>query len=196
MFGRLMPPAGPSTIMFKPSTVVLKPSTMVLDASAVVIAREARADQGLFRVVDAAASRMIDHLGSPVGVRRPERPEPIATPHHTEHPMQIRLIDGRIPTTPAMLEFVQTKVQCAVGRFADRVREISVRIADLNGPRGGVDKQCTMIAALSRGGTAEVVVKHRDADFYAAIAGAAHALKPVVANRLERAKSARRGQES
>lgn len=109
--------------------------------------------------------------------------------------MQIRFIDGRIPTTPGMLEFVQSHITAAVGRFASRIRDIRVRIADVNGPRGGLDKRCVILATVSgRGaGGGDVIVRHGDSDFYAAIAGAAHGLKHLLARRIDRGHTKRHG---
>lgn len=102
--------------------------------------------------------------------------------------MHIRLIDGDIPTTSGMLGFVHARIAAAVGRLVSQVREVRVRITDVNGPKRGIDKECVMIAVLDRGGRAEVIVRRREADFYAAIAGAAHALKPAVARRVGRGR--------
>lgn len=112
--------------------------------------------------------------------------------------MKIQLIDGRIPTTPGMLAFVHSRITAALGRFAARLESIRVRISDINGPRGGVDKRCVILATVSgregaggRGG-GEVIARHFDGDFYAAIAGAVHALKRLVARRLDRGRTKRR----
>lgn len=98
--------------------------------------------------------------------------------------MQVRLIDGKIPTTPGMLLFVTRHVNASVGRFARRVAEVKVRIADENGPKGGVDKRCVIVARLDGDASGVVVVRRRHADFYGAIAAAAHALKRRLARDL------------
>ena len=42
--------------------------------------------------------------------------------------------------------------QFALDRFAGAIREVDVRLADLNGPRGGVDKLCRVqLRMLPRG---------------------------------------------
>lgn len=111
--------------------------------------------------------------------------------------MQIQLIDGRISATPGMLEFVQSQITAAVGRFASRIRAVRVRIADVNGPphRGGLDKRCVILATVNgRGaGGGEVIVRHGHSDFYAAIAGAAYTLKRRVSRRIDRGHMRRHG---
>ena len=106
--------------------------------------------------------------------------------------MQIRLIDRSIQTTPGMLEFVHSHITAAVRQFASRVREIRVQIADVNGPKGGLDKRCVILATVS-GGRGHVIARHRDSEFYATIAGAAHALKRLVARRIDRDHTKRGG---
>ncbi|CAG0957333.1 hypothetical protein PHYC_00538 [Phycisphaerales bacterium] len=102
--------------------------------------------------------------------------------------MQIRLIDGRIATTPGMLEFVHTRLAAAVGRFASRLREVRVRIVDVNGPKGGLDKRCVILATVNgrgKGGGSVVIARECAAGFYAAIAGASHTLKRLVTRYME-----------
>ncbi len=102
--------------------------------------------------------------------------------------MQVRLIDGRIPTTPGMLEFVHSRIAAAVGRFASRLREVRIHITDVNGPKGGLDKRCVILATVNgrgRGGGGVVIARECEGDFYAAIAGAAHTLKRLVTRYME-----------
>lgn len=48
-------------------------------------------------------------------------------------------------------ETIERRVRFALGRFAHRILRAEVILADVNGPRGGRDKRCTvqvMLAAL------------------------------------------------
>lgn len=47
-------------------------------------------------------------------------------------------------------ELIERRLQFALGRFGSRIRSLSVRLSDLNGPRGGVDKKCLVAVRLSR----------------------------------------------
>jgi len=40
------------------------------------------------------------------------------------------------------VDLARTRLEFALGRFAGRVRSVSVSLTDLNGPRGGLDKKC------------------------------------------------------
>jgi len=50
----------------------------------------------------------------------------------------------------------ERRLHFATDRFRDDIREIDVAFRDVNGPRGGIDKQCRVIAKLSRGGTVQI----------------------------------------
>ncbi|MFT3768407.1 MAG: HPF/RaiA family ribosome-associated protein [Minicystis sp.] len=59
------------------------------------------------------------------------------------------------------------KLQLALARFGDRIASIKISLADVNGPKGGVDKTCRV---LVHGREAwSVVVSEQDADPYALI---------------------------
>jgi ribosomal subunit interface protein len=87
-------------------------------------------------------------------------------------------------TTAAIQDHVERRILFAVGRFAPRVEEVSVRLGDANGPRGGNDKTCRTVASLH--GVGQVVVEDADADLYAAVDRAASRLGRTVARAVDR----------
>ena len=52
-------------------------------------------------------------------------------------------------TPPALLPRVERRVRTALRRFAAHIRAVRVHLADINGPRGGVDKECTIAIRLA-----------------------------------------------
>jgi putative sigma-54 modulation protein len=76
----------------------------------------------------------------------------------------------------------ERRLQFATDRFQDHIREIGVVFRDVNGPRGGVDKQCRLIAMLRRGGTLEI--EETRSDFVDAISRAAKRLRLVLTRRI------------
>jgi ribosome-associated translation inhibitor RaiA len=66
---------------------------------------------------------------------------------------------------------VKKRLAFKLGKLARAIERISVRLEDVNGPRGGVDKQCRIKVVLR--GMQSVVVQHADHDVLAAIDGAA-----------------------
>jgi ribosome-associated translation inhibitor RaiA len=72
----------------------------------------------------------------------------------------------------------------ALGRFEGRVNVVTARLADLNGPRGGVDKRCRISVAVRAGDP--VLVEDADTDLYAAIDRAAERAGRAVWRQLAR----------
>ena len=66
--------------------------------------------------------------------------------------MTIRLnIQGRkVFLSRKLRQHVERRVRRAIHRFESRIRLISVVLADVNGPKGGNDKVCRVIVALTR----------------------------------------------
>ena len=51
---------------------------------------------------------------------------------------------------------VDRRVAFELSRFGRQVRAVTVNLEDLNGPRGGIDKRCSMQADLAPGDTVRV----------------------------------------
>ena len=86
--------------------------------------------------------------------------------------------------TDGLRTHVERRLAFALDRFGEQVERVTVRVADVNGPRGGPDKACRVDAALRTGH--RVHIDERDLDAYAAIDRAAHRLGHTVSRRLER----------
>ncbi len=92
--------------------------------------------------------------------------------------------------TTALRAFVERRLGAALRRHAVAAHRVSARLADVNGPRGGIDKSCVIEV---RGPALQpVVVRERDADLYAAIDRAAARLDRTLARRVGRRRRARR----
>ena len=104
--------------------------------------------------------------------------------------MQIEIQARGFKLTEALRTQAERRVRFALGSTSGRVRSVVMRLVDENGPRGGVDKRCTIRAALP--GVPPVVIEQQEADLYVAIDRAADRAGRAVARRLERASSGRR----
>jgi hypothetical protein len=77
---------------------------------------------------------------------------------------------GLVPAHAAQV--ARQRLDFAVGRFAGRVRSLTVRLSDVNGPRGGRDKHCAIAVRLA-GSRRLIVIEEVDGDVAVAIARAA-----------------------
>lgn len=81
-------------------------------------------------------------------------------------------------------ERIRRKLCRRLGRFAESIDRVSVRMEDLNGPRGGVDRACRIKVVLS--GLPSVVVEKRDASVNGAIDGALTGAAKAVRRAVQR----------
>ena len=70
----------------------------------------------------------------------------------------------------------------ATDHFRPHIREVDVVLRHVNGPPGGVDKQCRVTARLHGGGTVEV--EEKNGSFLGAIRVAAKRLRRLLAKRI------------
>lgn len=68
-------------------------------------------------------------------------------------PMPIEFVvrGARPDSTEALRDYMQRRVSFAVRRLAHRVRHLTVRLVDENGPRRGIDSRCSITADLIDG---------------------------------------------
>jgi len=107
--------------------------------------------------------------------------------------MRIEIHHANLRPSDALGETVERRIGAALGRLAHRIRDVSVWIADTNGPRGGHDKSCRVQVRLARGPA--LVADHVSADPYAAAHGAVDRVERAVQRRLDRKRDVRRRTE-
>jgi putative sigma-54 modulation protein len=66
--------------------------------------------------------------------------------------MNILLITRHLDRTQALVEHAQRRASFAFDRFGAAVREIDIRVSDVNGPRGGAGIACLARVRLVTGG--------------------------------------------
>jgi ribosome-associated translation inhibitor RaiA len=80
--------------------------------------------------------------------------------------------------------YVRRKLGMKLGKFARSIERVTVRVTDMNGPRGGVDQVCTIKVVLS--GLPSVVAERRHAALHAAIDDALRATEQAVRRSVSR----------
>jgi putative sigma-54 modulation protein len=97
--------------------------------------------------------------------------------------MNIDIRWKRAQKSKAIEDHARRRAGFALDRFAERIRHVSLRFEDLNGPRGGVDKRCTVEA---QGQFAPVVVSADAESYFQGVSRALKALERALARSVER----------
>jgi hypothetical protein len=79
---------------------------------------------------------------------------------------------------------IARKLGMRLGKFASSIERVSVRLSDVNGPRGGVDHKCAIKVVLS--GLPSVVVERTDATLPRAVGAAISATALAVGRSVQR----------
>lgn len=101
-----------------------------------------------------------------------------------EQPIEFMIRAGQADTVDRLREYAVHRLSFALRRFERRIRRITVRIADVNGPKRGVDSLCSMSVDLIDGG--QIFVKAISAWPFAAVSQAASRLTKVLRRTGER----------
>jgi putative sigma-54 modulation protein len=104
--------------------------------------------------------------------------------------MQIDIKAQGFRLTEALRTQAERRVRFALGSTSGRVSSVVMRLADASGPRGGVDKRCTIRANLP--GAPPVIIEQQEADLHVAIDRAADRAGRAVSRRLEKPSGRRR----
>lgn len=86
-------------------------------------------------------------------------------------------------------EQLRVRLAFALARFDRQILESPATLTDLNGPKGGVDKQCRLVVRLRPKG--KVAIEQSATDFATAIALAADRVSYAVSRTLKRQRDAR-----
>lgn len=104
--------------------------------------------------------------------------------------MRLNVHGLNIRATDAMLAHVHRRFEHALDHVAHAIRSVVLRLKDVNGPKGGVNKRCHVMVELTSG--EQLIVEDLDQDVYHVINRAAGRTKRVVNRHLDRRRSRRR----
>jgi hypothetical protein len=106
--------------------------------------------------------------------------------------IQIRFLG--LHSSESLREYALRRIHLHMSRFGRELRGVVVRISDLNGPKGGVDKQCRITVQGPRVGSS--TLDEVNGDVYAAVGSAVERVSRAVGRQLERARSLEHGDRS
>ena len=101
--------------------------------------------------------------------------------------VEIRARHGRL--TCSLEEQLERRLLFALARFGDRIRQATVQLADLNGPRGGEDQHCRIEVSLVPSGS--IMAEATDAEIVSAVGRAAERVARRVWDALDRRRTMR-----
>ena len=99
-------------------------------------------------------------------------------------PMQLDMQALGFPLTEALRERVRRRMEFTLGARGEHIQRVTVRLSDINGPRGGKDMCCQIQVVLSQ--MHDVVIKDTQTDLYVAIDRAFSRAGRSVARQLNR----------
>lgn len=79
-------------------------------------------------------------------------------------------------------QFAERRISFALDHLRN-VRRIAISLEDVNGPKGGVDKHCRIVAEV---GVSSIVLEETEHDWQSAVARAIHRLDRKATQELER----------
>ena len=98
--------------------------------------------------------------------------------------MELDIRGIHIPLTDGLKTHIEDKFNHALGRFDRRIKDVTIRLEELNGPKGGVDKFCKVHAHIVP--TEHLIIEEKDVDLYVAIDRAASRLKQVMSRKADK----------
>ena len=104
--------------------------------------------------------------------------------------MNIDIQARRFSLTDALREHTRRRLGFAFGTRQVDIQRITVRLSDINGPRGGADKQCNIQVVLPH--LPDVVIEDIDKNMYVAIDRAITRASCTVARKLARQSNRKR----
>jgi len=104
--------------------------------------------------------------------------------------MDMRMTGNNVSISAALRTYTERRLRSAVGTASQAFNGMEVRLCDVNGPRGGVDKECGIRVMFHDAGV--IFVRASGEDAYATIDKAASRLRLAVARRVGRHRSIRR----
>ena len=104
--------------------------------------------------------------------------------------MKIEIRFRGLESSDSLRDYAVRRIYFHLGRFGHEITKVFVRIADINGPKGGVDKRCQITVQGPRVGLS--TLDELSGDAYSAVDLAVERTARAVGRGLERARASLR----
>lgn len=108
--------------------------------------------------------------------------------------MQLDIQALNFSLTSALKHHIRRRLGFALSSISEQMRHVTIRLSDINGPRGGKDKLCHVHIALN--GVSDVVIEDTETDMYNAINRAIDRAGRTVSRRVGRQREMNRARIS
>ena len=98
--------------------------------------------------------------------------------------MKFNVTDKQNLLGSAAVDRIQSRTLSLLSKFGDRIKSIDLKVEDVNGPRGGIDKLCRVMVKLKR--KADVVITSQDQKLSRAISAAIERASRSVNRQIDR----------
>jgi putative sigma-54 modulation protein len=98
--------------------------------------------------------------------------------------MKIDIYSQKFSMTKALSKYAKRRLDFSLASKSEHINKVTMRLSDINGPRGGTDKCCRIQVQLT--GLPDVVVEDTELDMYTSIDRACDRVSRTVIRKLER----------
>ena len=100
--------------------------------------------------------------------------------------MKVQVRFRGLQVSEALRDYVLRRVRFQLSRFSRELSAVVVRVGDVNGPRGGVDKRCQVTVSGPR--VPSATLQETSTDVYAAVGSAVDRIERIVGRGIDRAR--------
>ncbi len=104
--------------------------------------------------------------------------------------MTLEIRTHQLVLHPILRSKIEERIRWSLGRFAERATKVCVRLTDINGPRGGVDKHCRIEVTVR--GQKPHTVEDYDAEVLPVVGKATERLRRALVRAAQRTRIFRR----
>ena len=98
--------------------------------------------------------------------------------------MNVNIQSRLVELTPGLETHIYRKLHFELSRMESHITALAIIVSDVNGPKGGIDKQCLLQVSVANKGY--FVIKDRQTDIYYAIDRVMQRVSRLVARKIVR----------